>query len=436
MSNFKIDPNRLGKGELTYELAVRGIAAGTVEVMRTRLAMARRLEKSGESFSYPAYPFTPEEDVTAVTTKLDELSKLLVDFNDTSSSGLFQKYLTKINHLMHRIDHIPKDHTDRPDLLAKVLSLLDGLHQKAEKNDKVSPVPPQLSVLGANTSTPVRSPQNISAALGPPSQCEVRPILPNKWNCTFSGEKKGLSLNAFLERVEELSVARRVSKETLLESGIDLFAGKAYQFYLAYRNQVSSWDEFVLLLKEEYLSVNYNERLFEEINRRTQGPDESIGVYVAVMLGYFKRLTCTISDETKLKILMRNIAPFYQSQLSLVEVNSIEELRRLGKKLEASKEAVQSYVPPTRKLGVLEPDLAYVDVDSSVDSCEAFTPSSSSSSVMDRKEVLCYRCKKPGHLARGCTLKTAKFCYRCKREGYTVNSCPHCNQQGKGNRRA
>lgn len=75
---------------------------------------------------------------------------------------------------------------------------------------------------------------------------------------------------------------------------------------------MSSWDEFVVVLKEEYLSPNYNEKLFEEINKRTQGPDEPIGVYIAVMLRYFKGLSYNISEETKLKILLRNIAPFYR----------------------------------------------------------------------------------------------------------------------------
>lgn len=40
---------------------------------------------------------------------------------------------------------------------------------------------------------------------------------------------------------------------------------------------ISTWDAFVFLLKEEYLSANYIEKTFGKIERRTQGPDESIG---------------------------------------------------------------------------------------------------------------------------------------------------------------
>lgn len=427
MAQYKIDVNRLDKGELSYELKIRGVSLGTVEQMRTSLTMARRMEKSGDSFAYPIYPFSAEEDVAAVRGKLDELGPMISSFSDSCRSGLFCKVQSKLYHTLHRIDHIPMDNPDRPNLLAEVLSFLEELHQKAESFGKASVVPVQLEVLRGNTSSP--SPNHNGSST--PIRSEVKPILPNKWDCKFSGDRKGLSLGAFLERVEELRVARHVSKETLLASGIDLFIGKAYQFYLAYRNQVSTWDEFVALLKEEYLSANYNERLFEEIKRRTQGPDESIGVYIAVMTGYFNRLNCDITEESKLKILMRNLAPFYQNHLSLIEVSSIAELRKLGKRLEASKEAVEDYMPPTRRTSALEPDLAYVEAEPEVGRCQVTTVQSGSS-----KEVLCYRCNKPGHLAKGCVVKTDKFCYRCKRDGYTVRTCPQCSQAGKGQRHA
>lgn len=436
MAHYKIDPNRLDKNELSYELRIRGIATGTVESMRSSLSMARRMEKSGDSFSYPAYPFAADEDIAEVKSKLVDLGQGVNDFNNSSTSGQFYKFQTKLYHVLHRIDHIPDDHTERPGLLASVLSLLQELHNRAEQYEKTPAGPPELELFNASTSSPVTRGQGMSIATGNIDQSEIKTILPNKWNLKFAGDRKGLSLSAFLERVEELRVARNVSKKTLLESGIDLFGGRAYQFYLAYRNQVSTWDEFVVLLKEEYLSANYNEKLFEEIKRRTQGPDESIGVYVAVMMGYFNRLTCEVSEEVKLKILLRNIAPFYQHQLSLVNVDTIAELRRLGKRLEASKEAVQDYIPPSRKTSILEPDLAYIEAESSLNNCELSTSVAGGISQALPNNIVCYRCNQQGHMAKGCPQKRNKFCYRCKKEGFTVKTCPQCNKQGKDKRPA
>ncbi|KAJ8980145.1 hypothetical protein NQ317_014639 [Molorchus minor] len=402
----KMQVNRLNKDELTYEVRIRGIAPGTVEEMRRSLAMARRLETSGDSVKYPEYPYSVEDDIKAVEEKLAELEPLVARFGDSSSSNSFYTYQTKLSHVLHRIDNMDEEKaTQRPEYRAKALTLFSDLHRKAEEFEKLQSVPPQLSFLEQSSFEAAIEPVRRSSSTSP-SRAGIKSILPNKWNLKFCGDKKGLSLSAFLEQVEELRLARHVSKNILLESGIDLFGGRAYQFYLAYRNQVSTWDDFVSLLREEYLSPNYNEKLFEEIRRRTQGSDESIGIYLAVMTGYFNRLTCSVSEETKLKILMRNIAPFYQNQLALVEVTSIAQLRDLGKRLEARKEAVENYVVPSRRSNTLEPDLAYIEVENQ--HLSEITTSQATGSAPVKREITCYRCGKPGHMAAGCIERRGK----------------------------
>lgn len=439
MASRKMQVNRLNQEELNYELQIRGIATGTVEQMRQALTMAMRLEKSGDSIKYPAYPFTEQEDISAVTKKLGEIEPEIVSFQETLSSGLYLKFQSKLSHVLGRIDNIPLESAERPNVLARALTLLDQLHQKAEENGKSQAVPPQMSLMeslpaAANFAaviTPSRRSSGVPAPQGTvPSG--MKPVPPSKWGITFSGDKKSMSLSAFLERVEELRVARHVPKDTLLESGIDLFSGRAYQFYTAYRDQVNSWDEFLVLLREEYLTPNYNEKLFDEIRKRTQGPDESIAIYMAVMTGYFNRLTCSISEETKLKIILRNLAPYYQSHLALVTVNSLSELRELGRRLEAGKEAMENFVPPSRRGAVMEPDLAYVEVgeDVPVDVCDSSLAKLRSEAKPAARDIICYRCNQPGHRAVGCLLSKGKFCYRCKREGYTVRTCPNCSKQG------
>lgn len=94
--------------------------------------------------------------------------------------------------------------------------------------------------------------------------------------------------------------------------------------------------------------------------QRTQRPDESTGLYIAAMVNMFNRLTCPVSEGVKLKILLRNISPFYQSQLGLVSVTSVEHLTELGKQLEERKKAIKSFHPPPRDKKVMKLDLAYV----------------------------------------------------------------------------
>ena len=47
------------------------------------------------------------------------------------------------------------------------------------------------------------------------------------------------------------------------------------------------------------------------------------------------------------------------------------------------------------------------------------------------KEVICFRCQKPGHYQAGCPLPRKLACYRCKTEGYTTKNCPKCSGNGE-----
>lgn len=240
-----------------------------------------------------------------------------------------------------------------------------------------------------------------------------------------------MSLSAFLERVDELRIARNVSLEMLFDSAIDLFRGKALIWFRAYRSSVTDWDGLTKLLREEFQPYDYNEKLLEEIKRRSQGPDESLGVYVAIMQSMFNRLDVTLSQTTRVKILMKNIAPFYQDKLSLTTVSTIDELLKLGRQLEARKSALEEFKPPPRRgtSKLLEPDLAYVYSDQGT---QGNSKQSQCASV--GRDFRCFNCKESGHLASRCTKPFRRHCFRCGEPNVTTRSCPICMHQGNESR--
>lgn len=334
----------------------------------------------------------------------------------------------------------------RSELLANTLNLFSRL-DSLEQLD-IAEVPPNISIVEEAQRDTIINPvlESTRAEISHTIEAPIRPILPNKWDLKFTGEARGMSLSAFLERVEVLRKARRVSKEMLLESGIDLFTGRAYQFYLAYKDEVTTWDELVTLLKEEFHAADYNEKLFEEIKKRTQGPDESIGIYLAIMSGYFKRLTCPISEPVKLRILLRNLAPFYQNQLGLVDITSIDHLKTLCRRLEIRRTAVANYTMPSRRTSTLEPDLAYIGLEeepttSAVDTTTCLqeqlaatnfssprpnTTGSSQSSRPSTTTLRCWNCQNLGHTNRQCTAPKTIHCYRCGNPNVTSKNCRRC----------
>lgn len=448
----KMQINRLDKDELEYELKIRGVGLGNCEEMRRRLSSALQMEKDGNSFKYPTYPFSFEEDSEAVEKKLDDMVEMVERFNNAKNSGEAQKLHTKFSHVFGRLDNMDTDgdsnaQDKKSSLLALALSLLDKFILKiAEFEKKASqPVPPKLNLLesqiGPHTFQEGLNNVSRSSALDDVVQSRTavntgatsKMIPPHKWDIKkFSGDARGMSINAFFERVEELRLARNVSKEILLDAGIDLFSDKAYQFYKDCRTRVNDWDALVEEFRAEYLSANHNDTLFEELQRRTQHPSETIGVYLAVMSSYFNRLGCPISEAAKLSIVLKNLHPFYQDRLRDPLPTTMSELRSVCRRMEARRDVMNSYVEPSSRRGnVLEKDLAFIEVTEDLSTLEV-TPAQ----VRGKgKEVVCFKCKMPGHRAIGCARPGNKFCFKCNREGYTVRNCPNCAKQGNGARR-
>lgn len=146
---------------------------------------------------------------------------------------------------------------------------------------------------------------------------------------------------------------------------------------------------------------------------------------------YFHRLQCPITEDAKLTILLHNIAPVYRNQLGAFEISTLAQLKTLCRRIE-HRIQTDDYAPPLRKNQSLEPDLAYVDISQDIDELHVSPPQTSNSSNHQR-DVICNRCKKPGHRAIGCAEPSKLICYGCKREGHIKRDCRF---SGNGNRRS
>lgn len=429
--------NRLDKDELTYELTFRGISLGSCDEMRHRLSSAIQLERDGDSLHYPDYPFSFEEDETAVKKSLQDVMKLVDNLTGNRTSSDATKIQNKFTFLLNRLDRMTAtsvvESTRKADLTAMTLSAMNKFNTKLNDIDITNrPVPVSLTHLQARTFDPPASSSIVEDISFTQGAHKIVP--PHKWDLKkFSGDSKGMSVTAFFERVEELRVARNVPKAMLLDTGVDLFADKAYQFYKDCRTRLSSWDELVEEFRTEYLTAHHLDALFEELQKRTQHPSESIGVYLAVMTSYFNRLRCSMSEDAKLKVIMRNLHPFYLDRLRDPPPSTIAELREQCRKMEDRRDLINNYVEPsTRRAGIMERDLAYVGDEE--DSRISEVASTQAVPSPNSRSVVCFRCKQPGHRAIGCALPRPIKCFKCQREGFTVRNCPNCNKGNDGRR--
>lgn len=217
-------------------------------------------------------------------------------------------------------------------------------------------------------------------------------------------------------------VARNVNEHQIFASALDLFEGNALKWYRNNRRNLQDWSDLVEQLRNEFQPINYNEKLFAEIKKRTQGTDETVGTYLDSMNALFGRLTCSVAANAKLKIIIDNLQPFYQSQLALTEINSVDHLRKLCKQLEIRKKAVQNFLPPSRREKHLEPDLAYVN---------ALEPEIEED-VAGVTTSKCFNCGNITHLVQRCPKPRVRKCYGCGEPGVTIRNCKKCSGNGTG----
>lgn len=443
---WKNEINRLAADELKFEHESRGLPIATELEMRKSLKNILKLESSGQFQTVDA-GIAFDMRMQTIKKAVDELNSLLQDFTGNTDSFVFKRATALVCYSSRCISNwkVKNDSQKKGknEVLLALHIIKDSFEKKVRRfNRNGNPSDNTVVDISAlalvddnlddsSSSEEQQSQTGISQVHKENTlrQKVAQKTIPvAKWNLKFSGTGK-LSLSAFLEQVEELRIARGLSKEELYTSALDLFTDRALVWYRANRRKAKDWSALEKLLREEFQSADYDEKLLEEIKSRTQGSSESIGMYLSVMETMFGRLSIKISEQQQLKILLRNLTPFYQNHLGLVDVSSKEQLLELGRKLEARRPYMENYKPPSRSKTTLEPDLAYMESDaalslSTVQSPEPPHPMRESGTA---DKVTCYRCGQLGHRAIGCVKKGRAYCYICKKPGFTVRTCPDCS---------
>lgn len=432
-----MDVSRLNRDELEYELKVRGIdnvAGETCKSMRSKLKEIASEEEFGSIIKNENLGLDNIEEVDICNSKIVELQAYI-----ESRDKLDARYIeTKLHHLYARLNRLSiTDNEENRDVLASRKNLLKELGSIEEFLDET--LYNRVSVVEINKNVDQVAENAAAAEVSLPSQqvtnvYKSSPI--HKWDISFTGEKSSISVNAFIERVEEYKMARGVKDSDLYSSVVDLLRGKALIWYRSVRSQISSWTDFVKALREEFLPFDYETDLWNEIRSRVQGPNERIGEYFACMINLFSRLSVKPAHKEQLTILRRNITPYFIHGLGLRDINSVEELLMCCKKLESAKELANKSRTPSNKLCLLEPDLACSTASSSSYSENRRGRNSVSSIQPRNNNGRCWNCGNEGHSFSDCSIPRArKFCFRCGRANVTKYTCQCNSKNARGDQR-
>ncbi|XP_074033256.1 uncharacterized protein [Leptinotarsa decemlineata] len=432
-TKLKMDICRLTKDELIYELNVRGLGEGgslTVTDLRKALRNALALETTSLAIKNPAYPYQFAQDSTAVLSGIDTVKTSLGDFSGTEKDNKYKSIISRIAHLLGRVNRSnpqnDAEKTCKSDYRVQLLLLFDELNQKVKrgKGNRDSVVF-DISILRQSLNPIAHSSsgaESSDSASDSEAAVSIKPVPVRDWGLKFTGKPGSISICTFIEQVEKKRKSRGISRSVLFRDAVDLFEGDAYVWYNLVKSWASDWESLVELMRQQFLPPNFDRDLFDDIKRRTQGPKESIGMYVASMKSLFNKMRNPVAEEVQLSMILERVDPYYQPFLAFQEITSIVDLLKICRVLDEKRDIAKSYIPPPPRNKSLIPELAYVEasVASTTNHVSEISPISTTRS--------CYNCGQSGHNFRGCLTPRKKFCYRCGAPDVTSRECRCCSR--------
>lgn len=442
-----MDPNFLLKDELEFELSCRGVCIkGVAPVLKKLLKELLSAEQSDE-MSYKVKPESkslenPSLELDICASKINVLSQYIGEITDKPDRNLFRRLISRLYHVNNRLDLVVTKTEAENKRLIELKGKTDKLREKLEEHDEISDEGNLTladkkmlqETLGDIGNKIIDKIENASADLDTRSikQSKLfrastfddgfkRKLVPiSQWGVKFSGDNN-YSVNAFIERVDELKDARNATDEDLWRCAIDFFQGDALIWYRANKDNVMNWNELVILLKRTFQSPFYQDELRREIYDRTQGKDESVTVYMAVMQNMFKRLPVPPVEREKIYIVMKNLQPYFQRAICRDEFNSMSDLINVLRIVDRTKVNCERFQEPVNYKSNLEPDLAYKH-SARKEICTV--EESQEINAMLSSNRRCWNCRELGHTFRECKLpKQRLFCYKCGKFGSTTPNC-------------
>lgn len=415
--NYDMDPVHLRTHEINYELRIRSIVPSKADIIQRRKCLRETLKteiaRPDLKYTTPDFDFNLEK--TELDTSIRTLQELVDDF-DGIREDVHKRFNSRYNHIKGRLLRL-EESANQPEI-------------SEYKNDKI--------ILVTSMAADVQEildgarPRVQQSLPIPNSSIKAMPLF--KWGITFDGSTESQSVNSFLQRVEELRIARNTTKEILYQSAVDLFTGQGLHWYRAIKSSVSDWDSLADALKRDFLPPDYDDELWHEIRHRTQGEEEKVTIFIATMENLFSRLSIKPDEQERLRIIKKNILPAFQVQIALLEISTISQLCEVCRKLENAQMALKKFQPPPKKsLATLEPDLAH-----SSTSVDRATVGKSNSSRQNQPrpavpEMKCWSCNQVGHIRRDCRAKNRLVCHGCRKPGVIRPNCSCSKNVDRGN---
>ena len=150
----------------------------------------------------------------------------------------------------------------------------------------------------------------------------------------FSGNKQDTA--EWLENFEDLARTAAWTKAVRAARFPAYLTGPAKSWYktIFREDENCGWDELRKAFLEEFLLCNYQGYLLTKLNTTVQGYNESAHSYLLKMRELCKRQNPNMTDSDTLTHMINGLHPHIRQMISVIEINSINELINVVKRVE------------------------------------------------------------------------------------------------------
>jgi Retrotransposon gag protein. len=249
-----------------------------------------------------------------------------------------------------------------------------------------------------------------------------------KLNIVFDGKTDPIS---FLERLEQVQSEYEITDAQLLKTLPGVLQGKAYQWYMNYKHNWSTCDDFVQDFKTFFYPSDYRDNLEEMISSKYQAKQETARNFILEMQTMIRRHG-GFSAEREVTCIYKRLRAEYRQYIRRTQVETISDLvqqtyeyEQLQKDLDKENKT-RKVTEPVRNAGIADSQPNRTIRPNSRPNYE--TNNRSQTIPRQDANTICWRCGATGHTRFTCRGPFRLFCSRCGREGVQTRHCRCVNQ--------
>jgi hypothetical protein len=210
---------------------------------------------------------------------------------------------------------------------------LEHRRQESSSESAISSKSEDESSSTSSSEAELRGSRNRSRSRRTDNNDDSRQLPISRWGIKFSGDDN-VTLVDFLRQIAMLANSEQMTENSLLKKAGHLFKGTALEWFMSSAHRFRKWKHLVKGLKEAFLPEDNDYFLLQECERRQQLKTETFEIYLAKMNRLFDGLSYEISEKTKLSILKQNLKPSHKIGVAMLDVRTVEDLRRYCRKLD------------------------------------------------------------------------------------------------------